>query len=112
MQERQELLDAIDTAHKASAKRKVLSDFCDYFKKYRRKQQTQLRDISRKYEKVKASGRKDKEFFRILNQREQLQFEIIESLTLEEEFLERCLKASDEVAAVCNRLKEIQTRED
>jgi hypothetical protein len=112
MQDHQELLNAIDAAHSASAKRQVLSDLCAFFEKYRRKQDAQLRDISRKYEKVKASGRNDNEALRILTQRNQLQCQIIESLTLEKELLERCLKASDEVEAAYNHLKDLQTRED
>ena len=112
MQEHQELLNAIDAAHRASAKRQVLSDFCDFFKKYRRKLDAQLRDISRKYEKVKALDRKDNEAFRIITRKEQLQCQIIESLTLEKEFLERCLKAGDEVDAAYNHLKDLQAPED
>lgn len=112
MQEHQELLNAIDAAHRASAKRQVLSDLCAFFEKYRRKQDAQLRDISRKYEKVKALGRKDNEFLRILTQRDQLQCQIIESLTLEKELLERYIKAGDEVEAVYDHLKDLQTRED
>ena len=112
MQDHQELLNAIDAAHRASAKRQVLGDFCDFFKKYRRKLDAQLRDISRKYEKVKALDRKDNEVFRILTRKDQLQCQIIESLTLEKELLERCLNASDEVEAAYNHLKDLQTRED
>ena len=112
MQDRQELLNAIDAAHRASAKRQVLSDFCDFFKKYRRKLDAQLRDISRKYEKVKTLDRKDNEALRILTRKDQLHCQIIESLTLEKEFLERCLKAGDEVDAAYNHLKDIQAPED
>ena len=112
MQDRQELLNAIDAAHRASAKRQVLSDSCDFFKKYRRKLDAQLRDISRKYEKVKALDRKDNEAFRIITRKEQLQCQILESINLEKEFLERCLKAGDEVDAAYNHLKDIQAPED
>ena len=112
MQDRQELLNAIDAAHRASAKRQVLSDFCDFFKKYRRKLDAQLRDISRKYEKVKTLDRKDNEGFRIITRKEQLHCQILESINLEKEFLERCLKAGDEVDAAYNHLKDIQAPED
>ena len=50
--------------------------------------------------------------FRILTRKDQLHCQIIESINLEKEFLERYLKAGDEEDAAYTRLKELHTPED
>ena len=112
MQNKEELLNAIDAAQSASAKHQVFSDLCDFFKKYRRKVDSQLSDITRKHEKAKASGRSDMEILRMSTRRSQLQCQMIEALKLESEFLDRKIKAGEELIAAQNHFIDLRTRED
>ena len=112
MSEHKELLDALDALQEASAKCRVLNDLCDYLNKSRRKLDNQLKEITRKYEKAKKSGNRNMEFYRIMTKREQLQCQMIETLHLEKEFLERNIKAGSAEIEAHDHLKEVKNRAD
>ncbi len=92
-----EILDAIEAAQIARGKRQALNDLCDYLQKYVHKLDRQLNELTRKYEKLKKAGVKNREFYLVAGKRENLQCQIIEALKLQKEFLERNLQAGDEV---------------
>ena len=110
MSEHKELLDALDALQEASAKCRVLTDLCEYLHKYRRKLDNQLKEITRKYEKAKKSDNRNMEFYRIMTKREQLQCQMIETLRLEKEFLERHIKAGSAEIEAHDHLKEVKDK--
>ena len=65
-----------------------------------------------KHEKAKASGRSDMETLRMSTRRSQLQCQMIEALKLESEFLDRKIKAGEELIAAQNHFIDLRTRED
>lgn len=105
-----EILDAIEAFQCASAKRHVLNDMCDYLKKYVRKLDNQLKDVTRKYDKISQQNGNDMEFYRIATRREQLQCQMIEALQLQQDFLQRSIKAGDEVIEAHDQLEEVRSR--
>lgn len=106
----QELLDAIEASEYATAKRHVLNDLCVFYEKYIRKLNNQLKDATRKYEKVKKHDDADMEYFRVMTQREQLQCQMIEALKLQQEMLKRSIKAGEDVIEARDHLKEVKER--
>ena len=110
MNNNDELWDALDAVHFASAKRKVLSDLCSYFETYIRKQKSQMSDVTRKLEKAKKANRKDMEYYRVATNREKLQCQMIEALNLQKEFLKRCINASEEEVKARDHFKEVKKK--
>ena len=107
----QEILDAIEASRSARGKRQALNDLCDYLQKYVHKLDRQLNDLTRKYEKLKKAGVKDREFYLVVGKRKDLQCQIIEALQLQKEFLERNLQAGDDVIKAHDHFDKLYSQE-